>query len=75
MKATTSSRDARAEAPAAPMNWLDVYAGLLEHWIDWQSEAWQPIADAQAEYLRLCQDRLGWPGGEVVSLRGAEQLG
>jgi hypothetical protein len=57
------------------MNWLDAYAGLLEHWIEWQSQAWQPFADAQAECIRFWQDRCGWPAGEAVSMRGAEQLG
>ena len=75
MQATRSSRAPGVEARPAPMNWLDVYAGLLEHWIEWQSQAWQPFADAQAEWIRVWQDRCGWPVGEAVSLRGVEQLG
>jgi len=73
MKETKSSRDARAEARSAPTNGPDLYAGLLEHWIEWQSEVWQPLADAQAEWARFWQARFGWP--ELVSLRGVEQLG
>jgi len=75
MTTTPSLREPRAEAPSAPMNWLDAYAGLLEHWIDWHSQAWQPFADAQAECVRLWINRCGWSIGEAVSLRGTEQLG
>jgi hypothetical protein len=73
MNATRSSLDPRIEAPSAPTNWLEAYAGLVGHWIEWQSEMWQPLADAQAECARFWQDRCGWP--PAVALRGAEQLG
>jgi len=73
MGETKSSRDARAAARSALTNGLDLYAGLLEHWIEWQSGLWQPFADAQAEWVRLWQARFGWP--EFVPLRGVEQLG
>lgn len=75
MKEMHSSRSKSAVAPSGPMTWLDVYAGMLERWIDWYAEVWQPFVDAQAECIRLWQDRCGWPVGEAVSMRGAEQLG
>jgi hypothetical protein len=55
--------------------WIDAYARWVEGWFDWQRALWQPLIDAQAEYLRQWQEQAGLPAlGLLAPLRGGEQL-
>jgi hypothetical protein len=63
--------------PAWPVQspWIDAYARWVEGWFDWQCAVWQPLIDAQAEYLRQSQEQFGVPALALLApLRGAEQL-
>lgn len=58
-----------------PLRWIDAYARWTESWFDWQRALWQPVIDAQAEYLRQWQQNSGLPiWGLLAPMRGAEQL-
>ena len=70
-----SGGDALSVAPyAVAMDWVDAYARATEGWFDWQRAMWQPLADAQAEYLRQWSELSGWPMPQAVPVRGGEQL-
>lgn len=60
---------------ADELRWLDAYSRWAEGWFDWQRAMWQPLVDAQAEYLRQWQQASGLPTWGLLTLpRGAEQL-
>ena len=56
------------------VDWADTCAHLAGSWFELQYAMWQPLLDAQAEYMRRWGEQSGWPMSEVFPLRGAEQL-
>ena len=59
---------------AGGVEWVDFYVHLAEGWLDWQRAMWQPLVDAQAEYMRQWSEQSGWPIPQAVPTRGGEQL-
>jgi hypothetical protein len=54
--------------------WFDAWSQWLEGWFEWQRAVWQPVIDAQAEYLFRWQEQSGLPALGLAPLRGGEQL-
>lgn len=52
------------------MEWFDANVRLIEGWLEWQRNCWQPLADLQAEWTRQWQEQVIGAAAQ----RGLEQL-
>lgn len=55
--------------PFNPWSWMDMATAQFQPWLELQGALWQASWEAQAQWLRFCQD--SWP---MLIPRGAEQL-